>query len=124
MTTVLVAEDDADICALIVFKLRKSGYEVLAVQDGRSALASIRETMPDLVLLDIMMPGMSGLDVCRALRADPDTAGLRIVFLTARAQESDVRKGMEAGADDYIVKPFSPRELISRVSTALEKTVT
>lgn len=124
MTIVLVAEDDPDICALIAFKLKQSGYEVLSVNDGFSALDSIRERLPDLVLLDVMMPGMSGIEVCQIVRNDPAMAGLRIIFLTARAQESDVKKGIAAGADDYIIKPFSPRELTSRVSAVLERTNT
>src|SRR5512139_1109508 len=96
MTTVLVAEDDPDICSLITFKLRQSGYEVLAYQDGRSALDAIRKELPDVVLLDVMMPGMSGIEVCQILRKDPVTSGLRIIFLTARAQETDVKRGIEA----------------------------
>lgn len=124
MTTVLIAEDDPDICALVTFKLKHSGFDVRAVNDGIAALEAIRERRPDLLLLDIMMPEMSGLEVCRTLRDNPDTAKLPIIFLTARAQESDVRKGITAGGDDYIVKPFSPRELMNRVQAILARTTT
>jgi len=121
MVTVLLAEDDADIRDLVTFKLRQQGYEVRAFEDGLSALASARDEMPDLALLDITMPGMSGLDVCRELRADPATADVPIILLTARAQESDIETGFAVGADDYVVKPFSPRELVSRVQAVLAR---
>ncbi|HLQ57093.1 MAG TPA: response regulator [Streptosporangiaceae bacterium] len=121
MVTVLLAEDDADIRDLVTFKLRQQGYEVRAFEDGLSALASARDEMPDLALLDITMPGMSGLDVCRELRADPATADVPIILLTARAQESDIETGFSVGADDYVVKPFSPRELVSRVQAVLAR---
>ncbi len=121
MVTVLLAEDDPDIRDLVTFKLRQQGYEVRAFEDGLSALASARDEMPDLALLDITMPGMSGLDVCRELRADPATADVPIILLTARAQESDIETGFAVGADDYVVKPFSPRELVSRVQAVLAR---
>ena len=121
MVTVLLAEDDADIRDLVTFKLREAGYEVRAFEDGLSALASAQDDRPDLALLDIMMPGMSGLDVCRELRADPATSAVPIILLTARAQESDIETGFAVGADDYIVKPFSPRELASRVHAVLAR---
>lgn len=121
MITVLLAEDDADIRDLAAFKLREAGYEVRVFEDGLSALASARDSQPDLALLDIMMPGMSGLDVCRELRADPATSEVPIILLTARAQEADIESGFAVGADDYIVKPFSPRELASRVHAVLAR---
>jgi DNA-binding response OmpR family regulator len=121
MVTVLLAEDDADIRDLVTFKLREAGYEVRPFEDGLSALASARDSQPDLAVLDIMMPGMSGLDVCRELRADPATSEVPIILLTARAQESDIENGFAAGADDYVVKPFSPRELASRVHDVLAR---
>jgi DNA-binding response OmpR family regulator len=121
MVTVLLAEDDADIRDLVTFKLRQQGYEVRAFEDGLSALASAHDEMPDLALLDITMPGMSGMDVCRELRADPATADVPIILLTARAQESDIETGFSVGADDYVVKPFSPRELVSRVQAVLAR---
>ncbi|TWP52384.1 response regulator [Lentzea tibetensis] len=119
MTTVLVAEDDADIRDLLVFKLMQEGFDVAAVGDGRSALDAIVVRQPDLVILDVMMPGMSGLDVCRRLREEPATKDLPIILLTARAQETDVESGFGVGADDYVTKPFSPRELLDRVHTVL-----
>lgn len=121
MVTVLLAEDDADIRDLVTFKLREAGYEVRVFEDGLSALASARGSQPDLALLDIMMPGMSGLDVCRELRADPATCEVPIILLTARGQESDIETGFAVGADDYIAKPFSPRELASRVHAVLAR---
>lgn len=121
MVTVLLAEDDADIRDLVTFKLRQVGYEVRAFGDGLTALVSARDDPPDLAVLDIMMPGLSGLDVCRELRADPATSEVPIILLTARAQEADVETGFAVGADDYIVKPFSPRELASRVQAVLAR---
>ena len=124
MTAILIADDDADIRDLVAFKLEQAGFDVTAVDNGLSALAAAAAEPPDLVVLDVMMPGMSGIDVCRALRADPLTNGLPIILLTARAQEGDVEVGFGAGADDYVVKPFSPRELVSRVEAVLGRTRT
>jgi DNA-binding response OmpR family regulator len=121
MTLVLVAEDDPDIRDLVVFKLQQSGYEVIAAEDGTQALSAAREKLPELAVLDVSMPGMSGLDVCRMLRAEPATAQMLIIMLTARAQESDVDSGFVAGADDYIIKPFSPRELTTRLRALLAR---
>ena len=121
MTAVLVADDDADIRDLVAFKLEQAGFDVRAVDNGLAALESARSVPPDLVVLDVMMPGMSGIDVCRELRADGSTATLPIILLTARAQEGDVEVGFGAGADDYVVKPFSPRELVSRVEAVLAR---
>jgi DNA-binding response OmpR family regulator len=121
MVTVLLAEDDRDISGLVTFKLRQQGYEVRAFEDGLSALASARDDTPGLAVLDITMPGMSGLDVCRELRADPATSDVPIILLTARAQESAIETGFAVGADDYIVKPFSPRELVSRMQAVLAR---
>lgn len=119
MATVLLAEDDADIQFLAAFKLRQEGYQVRVFGDGLSARADAREHPPDLAVLDIMMPGLSGLEVCRELRKDPATANIPVILLTALAQEADITAGFAAGADDYIVKPFSPRDLVTRVSAAL-----
>lgn len=116
MTTVLVAEDDVDVRDLVVFKLEQSGYQVTAVENGPDALAAARDGRPEIAVLDISMPGMSGLDVCRLLRGEAPTSRMLILLLTARAQESDVDSGFVAGADDYISKPFSPRELITRIN--------
>jgi two-component system phosphate regulon response regulator PhoB len=124
MTAILVADDDTDIRDLVSFKLEQAGFDVTAVDNGLAALTAARQEPPDLVVLDVMMPGMSGIDVCRELRADSSTAGLPIILLTARAQEGDVEVGFGAGANDYIVKPFSPRELVTRVEAVLARTRT
>jgi DNA-binding response OmpR family regulator len=124
MAAILVADDDMDIRDLVAFKLEQAGYDVTAVDDGLAALTAARMAPPDLVLLDVMMPGMSGIDVCRELRGDPVTAKLPIILLTARAQEGDVEVGFGAGADDYVVKPFSPRELLTRVEAVLARAPT
>ncbi|HET8604140.1 MAG TPA: response regulator [Marmoricola sp.] len=122
MARIVIADDDADIRELVVFKLRHGGHEVIPVGDGAAAVEACRSEKPDLVILDVMMPGMSGLEAARALREDEVLGGLPIIMLTARAQESDIDQGFQAGADDYIVKPFSPRELASRVDAVLAKT--
>jgi len=121
MTAILVADDDMDIRDLVAFKLEQAGFDVTAVDNGLAALTAARREPPDLVVLDVMMPGMSGIDVCRELRGDPTTSSLPIILLTARAQEGDVEVGFGAGADDYIVKPFSPRELVNRVEAVLAR---
>ena len=120
-STVVVADDDADIRDLVRFKLEQSGLFVVAVGDGAAALEACEEHGPDLVILDVMMPGMSGLDVCRSLRDSDELSAVPVILLTARAQESDIAQGFEAGADDYVVKPFSPRELSSRVQAVLQR---
>jgi len=122
MTAILIADDDPDIRDLVAFKLEQAGFDVTAVDNGLAALSSAVEAPPDLVVLDVMMPGMPGIDVCRQLRVEPATAHLPIILLTARAQEGDVEVGFGAGADDYVVKPFSPRELVSRVEAVLART--
>ncbi len=121
MTTVLVADDDSDIRELVTFKLEQAGYTVLAVADGLAALDAARAHAPDLAILDVMMPGLSGFDVCAELRRGKRTAGLPVILLTAKAQEQDVTAGFATGADDYVVKPFSPRELVSRVQAVLAR---
>jgi DNA-binding response OmpR family regulator len=121
VTVVLVADDDADIRDLVAFKLEQAGFEVLAVEDGHTALEQARNRQPTLAVLDVSMPGLSGIDVCRMLRADPSTAGILIIMLTARVQEQDVEGGFSAGADDYVTKPFSPRELVSRIQALLSR---
>jgi two-component system phosphate regulon response regulator PhoB len=122
VTVVLVADDDADIRDLVAFKLEQAGFEVIAVEDGESALEQARTQLPTLAVLDVSMPRMSGIDVCRMLRTDPATAGILIIMLTARVQEQDVEGGFTAGADDYVTKPFSPRELVSRIQALLSRT--
>ena len=121
MARIVVADDDADIRDLVVFKLRQAGHDVQAVEDGAAAVEACQAVPPDLVVLDVMMPGMGGLDATRALRLDPRLARVPVILLTARAQESDIEQGFGAGADDYVVKPFSPRELASRVAAVLAR---
>ena len=121
MATVLLAEDDADIRFLVTFKLTQAGYQVRVFGDGLSALADARENPPELVVLDVMMPGMSGLEVCRELRKDPATAKIPVIILTALAQGADIAAGFAAGAADYIVKPFSPRDFALRVQAVLAR---
>ncbi|WP_328467516.1 response regulator [Actinoplanes sp. NBC_00393] len=121
MTTVLVADDDADIRDLVAFKLEQAGLEVITVGDGQAAVETARARQPDLAVLDVSMPGLSGIDVCRTLRAEPATSGMLIIMLTARVQEQDVEGGFSAGADDYVTKPFSPRELVSRIQALLTR---
>jgi two-component system, OmpR family, response regulator len=115
VTVVLVADDDADIRDLVAFKLEQVGLEVVAVEDGQAALERARAVLPTLAVLDVSMPGLSGIDVCRMLRADPATAGMLIIMLTARVQEQDVEGGFSAGADDYLTKPFAFEELLARI---------
>ena len=115
----LVADDDEDILALVQLRLSRSGFEVIVARDGEEALRLAQERLPDLAVLDWMMPKASGLEVLRAIRANSATAEIPVVLLTARASEADVQEGLEAGADDYIAKPFSPQELAARVQTIL-----
>ncbi len=118
---ILVADDDVDIRELVEFKLTTMGHEIIAVGDGAAAVEACRADKPDLAVLDVMMPGVSGLDAMREIRADAALADLPVILLTARAQESDVETGFDSGADDYITKPFSPRELASRVEALLSR---
>lgn len=119
MTTVLVAEDDEDILLLVTTRLERDGFEVLAASNGAEAIELIRERRPDVAVLDIGMPPPDGLEVVRAVREDDALAGTRLLLLTAKAQESDMRRGMDAGADAYVTKPFSPAELSARVHELL-----
>ena len=122
MSRILIVEDDNDIAALIAHYLEKAGYGSEIVADGGRALAAARETPPDLVILDLMLPGLNGLEVCKALRLDNRTAALPIIMLTARGEESERILGLDSGADDYVVKPFSPNELMARVRALLRRT--
>jgi two-component system phosphate regulon response regulator PhoB len=115
-------DDDADIRDMLRFKLAKAGYEVHTEEDGETGLAAARELQPNLILLDWMMPRLTGPEVCRELRQEETDTRVPVILLTAKAQESDVQRGFAAGADDYISKPFSPRELVSRVNALLART--
>lgn len=116
---ILVADDDQDILELVAFRLERAGYEVLTAGDGEQALAAAREHRPALAVLDVMMPKLTGYDVVKAMRAEEGTSRIPVILLTARVQEADVSRGFEAGADDYIRKPFSPQELRARVEAIL-----
>ena len=116
---VLVADDDPDILGLVRYRLERSGYAVATADSGTEAVRLAGELSPALAVLDVMMPGLTGFDVTRRLREDPHTAGIPVILLTARAQEADVQEGFAAGADDYLRKPFSPRELSARVQAVL-----
>jgi DNA-binding response OmpR family regulator len=121
MSSIVVVDDDSDIRGLLEFKLAAGGHKVTAEADGESGLAAIHEVHPDLVVLDWMMPKMTGIEVCLALRKDPATADIPVLFLTAKAQEADVQRGFAAGGNDYVIKPFSPRELSTRVDALLAR---
>jgi len=115
MKRILLIEDDADLCALLRYNLDKEGFALGVSQTGKGALDLCRQTRPDLILLDIMLPDCDGLEICKSVRKDPDLAGTPIIFLTARASETDRIVGLELGANDYVVKPFFVRELIARI---------
>ena len=117
---VLCADDDPDILALLSLRLERAGYRVEQAVDGEQALALARELLPDLVVLDVMMPRLSGTEVLEALRADEATKGLRVILISARAQEADVQRGLAAGADAYLSKPFQATELTELVRRMLD----
>jgi phosphate regulon transcriptional regulator PhoB len=119
---ILVVDDERDIVDLIAYNLEKEGFSIARAYDGEEALKTIASEKPDLMILDLMLPGVQGLDVCRSIRKDPETAGLPIIMLTAKSDEIDRILGLEIGADDYITKPFSIRELIARVRAVLRRT--
>lgn len=121
MPKILVVDDEPDAVELIGFNLKKAGFEVVTALDGAEALRSARMHLPDLVLLDLMLPEIDGLEVCKLLRRDPATSAVPIIMLTAKAAEIDRVLGLELGADDYVTKPFSPRELVLRVKKLLER---
>ncbi|MBM3777632.1 MAG: response regulator transcription factor [Acidimicrobiia bacterium] len=121
MPRIFVVEDDRDIAALVSRYLTRAGWQVEPFESGTTALAAARQDPPDLIVLDLMLPGLDGLAVCRALRADGSTAAVPIIMLTARAEESDRIVGLDLGADDYIAKPFSPNELVARVRALLRR---
>jgi DNA-binding response OmpR family regulator len=118
---VLIIEDSADIAELIKHYLDRAGYDAVVHASGRDGLIAARQSPPDLVILDVMLPGMDGMQVCQALRAEPTTSGLPILILTARGEEADRVRGLELGADDYVTKPFSPKELVARVGALLRR---
>jgi DNA-binding response OmpR family regulator len=121
MSRILVIEDDRDIAQLIVHYLAQAGHDPQVVGNGAEGLAAVRARVPDLLVLDRMLPGLDGLEICRAVRSNPATATLPVIMLTARAEESDRVVGLELGADDYVTKPFSPKELVARVGALLRR---
>lgn len=120
MAKILVVDDELPIVELLRFNLEKEGYQVIAAATGLEALEKVKSD-PDLVILDLMLPGLDGMEVCRQLRAEASTARLPVIMLTAKTQELDKVAGLEIGADDYVTKPFSPRELVARVKAALRR---
>ena len=115
----LCADDDEDILSLVSLRLERAGYRVARARDGEEALERARSLRPEVIVLDVMMPRRTGVEVLGELRADPALAGIRVILLSARVQESDVDRGFESGADDYVKKPFSPNELRSRIQAIL-----
>ncbi len=118
---ILIIEDDSDISELVQYNLEREGYNVLAAHDGELGYTQAVQHRPSLIILDLMLPGLDGLTVCKNLRAHPDTKDIPIVMLTAKNEESDVIVGLEIGADDYVSKPFSPKELIARIRAVLRR---
>ncbi|MEH6638704.1 MAG: response regulator transcription factor [Porticoccaceae bacterium] len=120
-THIVVVEDESDILEVLSYNLRREGFEVSSSLDGAQGLELIQQQLPDLVLLDLMLPGIDGLEICRRLRSNPASQHIPIVMVTAKGEESDVVLGLGIGADDYLVKPFSPKELIARVKAVLRR---
>jgi len=118
---ILVVDDERDILELIRYNLEKEGYTVLAVETGEKALRQVGDSAPDLIVLDLMLPGLDGLSVCKRLKTGPATAAIPILMLTAKSEDSDVVAGLELGADDYLTKPFSPRVLVARIRAVLRR---
>ncbi len=116
---ILVADDEPHIVTALEFLLQASGYEVLVARNGDDALTLVANARPELILLDVMMPARSGYEVCRHIRAHPELAGIKVIMLSAKGGQADVHKGMEAGADLYITKPFSNRELMDKIRQLL-----
>lgn len=121
MTRILVVEDDRDIAELVGRYLEKAGFAVELLPSGRDAIAALAARPPDVLVLDLMLPGVDGLEICRAARSNPRTANIPIIMVTARAEESERIAGLENGADDYLAKPFSPNELVARVRALLRR---
>ena len=118
---ILIVEDEPPLIEVVRYNLEKEGYQVSVAEDGKRALNKVRESIPDLIILDWMLPELSGIEVCRQLREDPDSKDIPVIMLTARGEEADRLKGLASGADDYVVKPFSPAELLARVRAVLRR---
>ena len=121
MAKILIAEDERDIRDLIAFTLRFAGHEVVAAANGEEAVQMAPEANPDLILMDVRMPRMTGYEACRAIKANPDLRDIPIVFLSAKGQESEIQTGLEVGAEEYLLKPFAPDQLTDRVKAILSK---
>jgi two-component system alkaline phosphatase synthesis response regulator PhoP len=119
--TITIIEDESNIVELVKYNLDREGYHTISAGNGRKGLELVRQELPDLVILDLMMPEMDGITVCKQLRADPQTKSIPIIILTAKSEEADRVLGLEMGADDYVTKPFSPRELVARVRAVLRR---
>ena len=120
---VLIVDDEPNIVISLEFLMKREGFAVSVARDGEEALERIRAERPDLVILDVMMPKLNGFEVCETVRADPQLAGIRILMLTAKGRETEMRKGISLGADAYIAKPFSTRDLVDRVKSLLDSAV-
>jgi DNA-binding response OmpR family regulator len=121
MTKILIAEDEPDIRELVAFMLRFAGYEVVTASNGEEAVQGATREIPDLILMDVRMPRMTGYDACRIMKASPALHDIPVVFLSAKGQESEIQSGLDAGAEEYLLKPFSPDELTNRVRMILSK---
>jgi len=117
----VVIEDEPDILEVLCYNLKREGFEVFSATDGIKGLALVKKEAPDLLLLDLMLPGMDGVDICSSIKKDPQTQSTLIIMVTAKGEESDIVLGLGVGADDYIAKPFSPRELVARVKAVLRR---
>lgn len=120
-TRVQIIEDEEDIVELLRYNLRKNGYETFVANSGEEGIRGVQINKPDLVLLDLMLPGVSGLDVCQVLKRNPDTSATPIIMVSAKGEENDIVRGLEMGADDYVTKPFSPKILLARVEAVLRR---
>jgi two-component system, OmpR family, phosphate regulon response regulator PhoB len=120
-TSVLIVEDEAAIVTLLRYNLEREGFRVFSTGDGEEAVGMVKDCKPDIIVLDWMLPSMSGIDICKQLRWSPETKGIPIIMLSARGEEGDRIKGLDAGADDYLVKPFSPAELVARIRAVFRR---
>jgi two-component system alkaline phosphatase synthesis response regulator PhoP len=121
MTKILIAEDEPDIRDLVAFTLRFAGYEVVTCSNGEEAVELANKELPDLILLDVRMPRLTGYDACKKIKENPQLKDIPVVFLSAKGQESEIQSGMEAGAEEYLLKPFAPDQLTDRVRSILAK---
>ncbi|MBE3067612.1 MAG: response regulator [Chloroflexi bacterium] len=119
MTKILIAEDERDICDLITFTLRFANYDVVAVNNGEEAVTMARREVPDLILMDVRMPRMTGYEACAAIKADPNLKDIPIIFLSVKGQDSEIQAGLQAGAVEYLLKPFAPDQLTARIQAIL-----